>query len=56
MTNEEKIAIAKYELKKIRIDHKNNCMVEVDPEGYAPCSCGATKINNKIYNIIEILK
>lgn len=35
--------------------HSNRCAVELDPEGYAPCSCGASGRNSKIDEAIKKL-
>lgn len=35
--------------------HSDRCVVELDPEGYAPCSCGASSRNGKIDDAIKKL-
>lgn len=44
----EKIVRAKVKLESTKVNHKDSCPVECDPEGYAPCNCGASLINSKI--------
>lgn len=43
-----KMARAEMALENARVNHKDNCIVELDPEGYAPCNCGATATNSRI--------
>jgi hypothetical protein len=52
----EKIIRAKVKLESMKKDHSNRCIVELDPEGYAPCSCGATSSNSNISSILDELK
>ncbi|OGN06281.1 MAG: hypothetical protein A3B86_04145 [Candidatus Yanofskybacteria bacterium RIFCSPHIGHO2_02_FULL_38_22b] len=44
----EKIVRAKVKLENSKMNHKDSCPVESDPEGYAPCNCGASKTNGAI--------
>ncbi|MBI2674560.1 MAG: hypothetical protein HYX22_02385 [Candidatus Yanofskybacteria bacterium] len=44
----EKIVRAKVKLENSKMIHRNSCPIESDPEGYAPCSCGASKTNSAI--------
>ena len=44
----EKMVRAKVKLEGSRMSHKDSCPVESDPEGYAPCNCGASKTNSAI--------
>ena len=44
----EKMVRAKVKLENSKISHKDSCPVECDPEGYAPCNCGASKTNSAI--------
>lgn len=41
----EKITRAKVKLERARRAHSSNCIVEMDPEGLAPCNCGAGSAN-----------
>jgi hypothetical protein len=44
------------ELKGGKVRHSDRCRVELDPEGYAPCNCGATSTNAAIERAIRILE
>lgn len=44
------------ELKKGKQGHNDRCRVELDPEGYAPCNCGASSTNAAIDRAIRILE
>lgn len=52
----EKIIEARLIAKTLRMPHDSNCRVETDPEGYAPCSCGASASNGRLDRIMEALK
>lgn len=52
----EKIVRAKVKLEGVKISHKDSCPVECDPEGYAPCNCGASTTNSAIDSAIKELK
>lgn len=52
----EKIALAKADLRSSRRSHSDRCAVELDPEGFSPCSCGASAHNSRIESAIEKLK
>ncbi len=52
----EKIVRAKIKLENQRTGHSGNCAVELDPEGYAPCNCGASGHNRNITNALEELE
>lgn len=51
----EKIVRAKIKLEGQQRGHSDSCPVEADPEGFAPCNCGASSHNRKINNAIEEL-
>lgn len=51
----EKMVRAKVRLENSRVSHKNGCLVESDPEGYAPCNCGASATNSNINSAIKDL-
>lgn len=51
----EKIVRAKVKLENVKVDHKDSCPVECDPEGYAPCSCGASATNSAVGSAIREL-
>jgi len=51
----EKIVRAKIKLESERREHSGSCPVEADPEGYAPCNCGASGHNRKISSAIAEL-
>ena len=44
----EKIVRAKVKLERARSPHRDSCPVECDPEGFAPCNCGASATNSAI--------
>lgn len=52
----EQIVRAKVQLEGMKVTHKDNCVVENDPEGYAPCNCGAAQTNNKIDAVLRTLE
>ena len=52
----EKIVRAKMKLEGGSKDHSDRCAVELDPEGYAPCSCGASSHNSSVQAAIDELK
>jgi hypothetical protein len=41
----KKLGRAEAALKSARRGHSSSCAVEMDPEGYTPCNCGATLAN-----------
>jgi len=51
----EKMVRAKVRLENSRVSHKNGCPVESDPEGHAPCNCGASATNLNINFAIKDL-
>ena len=51
-----KMAVAADRLRRSKRGHSNRCIVELDPESYAPCSCGATAYNAAIDEAIKELK
>lgn len=53
----EKLVRAKISLEKIQHkSHSSSCPVDYDPEGYAPCNCGASSHNAEIKRAIEHLE
>ncbi len=44
----EKIIRAKIKLEGMRKAHGDRCMIEMDPEYFGPCTCGATASNSAI--------
>lgn len=44
------------ELEKVKRGHADRCRVEMDPEGYSPCNCGASNSNSSIDRAIRILR
>jgi len=52
----EKIIEARLIAKQAMKSHADRCVVEMDPEGYAPCNCGATAANNALQEVIDKLK
>lgn len=52
----EKMVRAKMKLEGSHRSHSDHCPVECDPEGYAPCSCGASSHNSRISDAISELK
>ena len=52
----EKIIRVKVKLENAKIKHSRNCVIDLDPEGYAPCDCGASKFNAMINDILEELE
>lgn len=52
----EKIIEARLIAKSLRRAHDDRCRVETDPEGYAPCSCGAAESNRGLDRMIEALR
>lgn len=61
-TPEERIAVALYLLRKStqrRKRHAVTCRVDMDPEYYGPCTCGADAANevpSEVREAIEILE
>lgn len=51
----EKMARAKMRLEDSTQQHKNGCPVECDPEGFAPCNCGASAANAALKRAIKEL-
>lgn len=51
-----KMAVATDRLRQKKRNHDDRCIVELDPESYAPCSCGATAYNMAIDEAIKALK
>ena len=51
----EKIARAKMQLERARRSHAAHCVVEDDPEGYAPCNCRASETNRTIDRALKEL-
>ena len=51
----EKIGRAKLLLEQGREDHTENCNVSINPDGMAPCNCGASKHNALIASVIREL-
>ena len=51
----EKIVRAKVILEGLKVKHGDRCIVELDPEGLAPCDCGASQRNGVLDKAIEIL-
>lgn len=51
----EKMARAKIRLENSKVNHRGSCPVESDPEGYAPCNCGASTTNSTIDSAIKEL-
>lgn len=51
-----KIAVARDRLSQKKRRHKDRCVVETDPDGFAPCSCGASEFNAAIDEAIRVLK
>jgi hypothetical protein len=43
-------------LEEAKTGHADRCIVEMDPESYAPCNCGASSTNAAIDKAIRILK
>lgn len=52
----EKIIRAKIELEHLRRRHSDRCRVELDPEGFAPCDCGADGVNATVNMAIKLLE
>lgn len=52
----EKIVRAKVKLESSKANHSDCCPVESDPEGFAPCNCGASGINRRVQDAINELK
>lgn len=52
----EKITRAKITLERAMRGHADSCPVEYDPEGYAPCNCGASAANGAVRDAIRELK
>ena len=50
-----KITRAKIRLENAKMSHRNSCPVETDPEGFAPCNCGASNTNYAIESAIQDL-
>ena len=46
---------AKIRLENAKMSHRNSCPVETDPEGFAPCNCGASNTNYAIESAIQDL-
>jgi len=51
----EKMVRAKIKLEGSRRGHSDSCPVEADPEGFAPCNCGASNHNGKISDALDEL-
>lgn len=52
----EKIARARMMLEMKRPKHQSHsdrCMVELDPEYYGPCTCGATSSNSQLDGMFD---
>ena len=53
----EKIVRAKIALGRVRYaPHKGSCPVEWDPEGYAPCNCGAGSVGEAVSDALAALE
>lgn len=52
----ERIIRAKVKLEGMKKGHDARCVVEMDPEGFAPCNCGATTRNAVVDEILKILE
>ena len=51
----EKIVRAKVKLEGARAQHTSACPVDADPEGHAPCTCGASTRNSAIKAVLKEL-
>lgn len=51
----QKIIEARVVLYGMSVKHKGECGAITDPESFAPCTCGANLINDKINSAIQIL-
>lgn len=51
----EKIVRARVRLEDMKLSHKGSCVVEADPEGFAPCNCGASRVNHQIQGVLDEL-
>jgi hypothetical protein len=52
----EKLVRAKVKLEGTRRSHTDRCAVELDPEGFAPCSCGVSAHNSALEAALKELK
>lgn len=52
----QKMARAEVALKAAKRTHRDNCPVESDPEGMAPCNCGASQTNTEIDKALRELR
>ena len=43
-------------LEKAKRGHADRCVIEIDPDSWAPCNCGASNANAAIDKAIRILK
>jgi hypothetical protein len=51
----EKISRTKMKLESMLRQHSANCMLELDPDYYGPCTCGANEHNRGIQAAIKEL-
>lgn len=52
----EKIVRAKIKLEAAQRRHSERCMVELDPEYYGPCTCGASETNSALNDVLKELE
>jgi hypothetical protein len=55
----ERIIRAKVKLEELKLisgQHSSRCVVELDPEGYAPCNCGASRVRSLIDSALKSLE
>jgi len=52
----EKMVRAKMKLEGARRRHADRCIVELDPEGFAPCNCGSNDLNAALDEAAKELK
>ena len=52
----EKMVRAKVKLENSRVNHKDSCPVESNPDGYSRCNCGASTANLAIDAAIRELR
>lgn len=52
----ERITRAKAKLEAMKTEHSASCMIDMDPDYYGPCTCGSTKNNGRISDILAELE
>jgi len=51
----ERIIRAKVKLENMKTPHNMRCAIELNPEGFDPCTCGADARNAIVNEILRIL-